>query len=106
MNDYSRHSSVTSMINILNWQTLEERRIFSSLIMLYKITNHLVIVDHYYLIPATRKPYNFMLPFSKTNYHQNSFFPRTIKHWNALPTDLKTSVNLSSFTAGLEAHMF
>ena len=106
MNDYSRHSSVTSMLETLKWQTLEQRRNYSSLIMLFKISHGLVIVDHHHLIPTVRKPYNFVLPQSRTNFHAMSFFPRSIKLWNALPTDLKTTEKLSTFSHGLHAHMF
>ena len=36
LNDYSYTSSVTEMLHILNWQTLEHRRIQNSLTMFYK----------------------------------------------------------------------
>ena len=51
LNNYDFTSSVTQMIQTLNWQTLYQRRINSSLILLYKISNNLVAVDHHYLIP-------------------------------------------------------
>ena len=35
--DYSRYSSVSEMQNILNWQTLESRRLFARLLMFHKI---------------------------------------------------------------------
>ena len=49
LNDYNFTSSVTEMLHILNWQTLEHRRIQNSLIMLYKIKHQLVNVDHHHL---------------------------------------------------------
>ena len=36
LNDYGKTSSVTEMLNTLYWQTLQSRRIKSSLILLYK----------------------------------------------------------------------
>ena len=99
LNDYNFTSSVTQMIQTLNWQTLHHRRINSSLILLYKISNNLVAVDHHHLIPI--KNLNFHVPFSRTLYHQNSFFPRTIRNWNSLPCNVKASTSLSEFTAGL-----
>ena len=36
LNDYNYTSSVTEMLKILNWQTLENRRIQNSLILLYE----------------------------------------------------------------------
>ena len=40
--DYQRTSSVTQMIKDLNWRSLEQRRIDSRLILMYKITYDLV----------------------------------------------------------------
>jgi len=104
MNDYDYESSVTNMLQTLNWQTLEHRRIQSSLIMLYKITHHIVVVDHHHLTESRKL--NFILPFSRTQYHQNSFFPRTIRYWNQLPFSVKDSANLGTFTDGLASVSF
>ena len=49
LNDHGTTSSVTEMLNTLNWQTLESRRIKSSLILLYKTKYQLVAIDHFYL---------------------------------------------------------
>ena len=38
-------SSVTSMLNHLNWNTLENRRNINRVTMLYKITHNLVAID-------------------------------------------------------------
>ena len=45
-NDFSRTSSVTSMLNNLNWPPLEQRRRIGKAIMLFKIINNLVAVPH------------------------------------------------------------
>ena len=42
--DYQRTSSVTQMLKDLNWRTLEQRRIDSRLILMYKITYNLVAI--------------------------------------------------------------
>ena len=73
LNDYNFTSSVTDMLKILNWQTLENRRIQNSLILLYKTKYHLVAIDHFYLTET--RNLNFFVPYSRTNYHMNSFFP-------------------------------
>ena len=83
LNDYSSTSSVTEMLHILNWQTLEHRRIQNSLIMFYKIQNQLVNVDHHHLTET--RNLKFFVPYSRTKYHMNSYFPRTIRYWNSLP---------------------
>ena len=104
LNDYNFTSSVTDMLKILNWQTLENRRIQNSLILLYKTKYHLVAIDHFYLTET--RNLNFFIPYSRTNYHMNSFFPRTIRHWNSLPDSLKASTSLCEFNTGLATVSF
>jgi hypothetical protein len=60
-NNYHNTSSVTSMIDILGWPTLAERRLKTRLIMLFKITHALIAIPNIILIPTdsrTRKSYN------------------------------------------------
>ena len=104
MNDYSPYSSVTSMLNTLKWQTLEQRRIYSSLIIFYKINNNLITVDHNHLIKT--RGLDYAIPFSRTQYHMNSFFPRTIRYWNSLPVSVKSSGSLDSYAERLTTFMF
>ena len=104
LNDYNYTSSVTEMLKILNWQTLENRRIQNSLILLSKIKHNLVAVDHHHLTET--KNLNFFVPYSRTLYHMNSFFPRIIRHWNSLPYSVKASPSLGDFTSGLATVTF
>ena len=89
--DYQRTSSVTQMIKDLNWRTLEQRRIDSRLILMYKITYVLVAIPTSdYKIPNTRKSRNnHQLAYRQIpplkDYYKFILFPRTIVHWNALP---------------------
>ena len=98
LNDYSSTSSVTEMLHILNWQTLENRRIQNSLIMFYKIQNQLVNVDHHHLTET--RNLRFFVPYSRTKYHMNSYFPRTIRYWNSLPYSIRASTTLCDFSTG------
>ena len=104
LNDNNFTSSVTEMLKVLNWQTLENRRIQNSLILLYKIKHNLVAVDHHHLTET--KNLNFFIPYSRTRYHMNSYFPRTIRQWNSLPYSLKASSSLGEFTSGLATVTF
>ena len=56
INDYSRHSSVTDMLNQLNWQSLKKQRDDLTLSMFYKIINQHIDApcDH-----ILQKPFNF-----------------------------------------------
>ena len=42
MNDYRQRSSVTSMLNTLQWQPLADRRTICKAVMMYRIVNGLV----------------------------------------------------------------
>ena len=102
-NNYNYTSSVTSMLKPLNWHTLEYRRNHSSLKLMYfyKIRNVLVHVDHHHLI-LTRN-LNYLIPHSNTQYHSNSYFPRTIRLWNSLPGTVQASPSLAIFATRLAA---
>ena len=50
-----QRDSVSDMITLLGWESLESRRIKADLTMLYKTTNNLIkIPEQYHPIPATR----------------------------------------------------
>ena len=91
----------TSMLKALNWHTLEYRRNHSSLMYFYKIRNVLVHVDHHHLIPT--RNLNYLIPHSNTQYHSNSYFPRTIRLWNSLPGTVQASPSLAIFATRLAA---
>ena len=89
--DYQRTSSVTQMLQDLDWRTLEQRRIDSRLTLMYKITYDLVAIPAAdYIFPNTRQSrHNHLVayrPIPKLkDYYKYIFFSRTIVHWNALP---------------------
>ena len=88
--DYQRTSSVTQMIKDLNWHTLEERRIYSRLTLMYKMAYDLVAIPAAdYLIFNTRQSrHNHQLAYRKIqtlkDYYNYTLFPCTTVHWNAL----------------------
>ena len=43
----------------------------------------------------------FLIPHSKTKHHMNSFFPRAIRLWNELPTEIKDAPTVPAFASGL-----
>ena len=106
-NRYHNTSSVTSMLDHLQWESLESRRTKAQLTMFYKITNDLVdIPADQYLIPSktnTRSCHSkkFRQPTTSTSYYKNSFFPRTIAVWNNLPANVAEASDLVSFKQGL-----
>ena len=77
--DYRRRSSVTTMLESLNWVSLASRRAEAKLVMLYRITNNLVDVTtstltaaptrtrcntHRYLHSPASKSFSFTVVFS------------------------------------------
>ena len=68
--DYSYTSSVTAMIKDLNWRPLDQRRIDSRLIMLYKVTYDLVAIPaSQYLTRNTRAIKTHTSSFIQTDSH-------------------------------------
>lgn len=106
--DYKTTSSVTSMLSQLNWDTLQERRRIAKVIMLYRIVNNLIEIPTTHLIPRgatviTRgHDIRFLVPFSRTKGHQQSFFPSTIRLWNELPTRAVSAATLDGFKDSLQ----
>ena len=107
LNNYSRYSSVTTMLQQLQWPTLEERRRRARLSLFYKARNNLValqIPDYFITHPHQSRLHHqssYMVPYIRTSSYMNSFYSRTIKEWNALPPDVATSTALSIFQSNL-----
>ena len=102
-NQYERTASVTSMLQQLDWRSLENRRTDARLCLFYKIVNNLVkIPAEAYLTPlhgSSRLNHSksYQRPCSNADYHLYSFFPKTIRNWNNLPHEAINSCSLNSF---------
>ena len=85
--DYSRESSVTSMLKELKWPTLQQRRTNTKMVMMYRIVHHLIAIpSQMYLTPATTRTtrghdQKFQIPFSRIQSNKNSYFPSAIRTW-------------------------
>ena len=95
LSDYSHYSSVTEMLKSLEWSTLEDRRYVYRLSQLHKIIYHYtpaIQMPPYYITTQypTRQHHqkHFIIPAISTTAYQQSFFPRTVKEWNSLPTNV------------------
>lgn len=102
-NRYHNTSSVTSMLDHLEWESLESRRAKNQLTMLFKIIHGLVDIPACdYLVPAstrTRSQHSLKflhIPVS-SDYYKFSFFPRTVCRWNSLPANVAEAPSLVSF---------
>ena len=100
-------SSVTNMLQSLNWRSLEDRRKDMRLCMMYKIDRGLVAIRREQrLIPpkrTTRHSHSrtFQTITSRTEKRKMSFFPRTVRDWNALPPDIPELETLEAFKASV-----
>ena len=73
-NDYHRYSSVSHMLQQLNWDSLEHRRTNAIIVMFYKIINNIVSVCTLTSICYTVDFSNFLhRSFSKTRGHDMRF---------------------------------
>ena len=104
LSNYDRLSSVTEMLEILDWPSLESRRRIGRLQTFYKGINNLsgLSIPPYFLSTqrSTRHhhTHHFIQPSTQTSYYQHSYFPRTIKDWNSLPVSVIESETVDTFT--------
>ena len=111
-NRYRNTSSVTDMLEDLNWDTLETRRSKSQVTMMFKIINGLVDIPAAdFVTPAstrTRSHHGKKLRqyATSTDTLKYSFFPCTIPLWNSLPATLAEAPDLVSFKRGLSTFSF
>ena len=109
--DYSPRSSVTEMLQKLEWDSLQTRRSAARLSMMFKIVNDQVAVPaSKFLQPALRptRHHNsklFLCPQAKKDGFNNSFFPRTIAQWNTLPESIVNSTTTEIFKEQVISHL-
>ena len=104
--DYRRSSSVSAMLDQLQWASLQERRAQAKVEMMFRIVNGLVDIPTSFLTPTlmmrghTQK---YLVPFARTVVYQHSFFPDGIRLWNALPQQLVDSTSLDCFRGQVQS---
>jgi hypothetical protein len=91
--NYRTTTSVTKMIENLQWPTLQDRRRKAKAIMLYRIVHHLVAIPSQpYLVPRgadLTRGHNIRFLLLTLGYRVMNipFFSSTIRLWNDLPSD-------------------
>ena len=92
---------MTSTLQALKWDSLEERRERARLVMLYKMQNKLVDVQlSQYCKPSDPRTRGVNRLHTERADHpalHNSFFPRTLRAWNKLPTSTSSAPSLEVF---------
>ena len=90
------------MVSDFGWEPLQHRRV-DRLTTLFKIQHALVELDTDVVRPGdkrTRGQHRLYQLAAKLSIYKNSFFPRTIREWNLLPTSV-TDATTIEFRVGL-----
>ena len=109
---YHNTSSVSDMLEQLQWPTLAQRRCCLRLTMLYKINNSIVTIDPTpYLKPirTTTKTnsLSFLLYRCFTESFKHLYFSRTIPLWNTLPDSFTVlSPSQNAFKAAAAKYVY
>jgi hypothetical protein len=102
-NNYRRKASVATMLSNLGWQSLETRRKNARLVLLYKTHHHSVQLESCEILSRQQRAsrnsneLSYRTVSCKNDTRKYSFFPRTIRDWNALPQETATSETLAVF---------
>ena len=99
---WRNRSCVDDMLDELEWPSLEDRRVKSSLTFFYKIHSGTVSLNKdRYLTSAPNLRSTRASHDSQYTRHalKNSFFPRTIPLWNSLPSSVVSSKTADEFRA-------
>ena len=112
LGNYDRTASVSAMTKELAWDTLETRRKYIRLSMMYKLSRGLLNLDtENVLIPSqetrTRNShiFKYRVPRVTKDIFKYSFYPRTLTEWNSLPKEIVLSETLDVFKSKLENYI-
>ena len=99
--DYSFETgSISSILEQLGWESFHKRCKGSKLILLFKGLKGRASIPCDDLQSSNRRsrnqhPVAFQVPYARTDIYKYSFFPVTIKDWNALPASIISSAESS-----------
>jgi hypothetical protein len=104
--DYQATSSVSTMLNQLQWTTLQKRRAQAKAFMMYRVVNQLIDIPSQILVPNISPRGNniaFLVPYARTLIYQKSFFPDGIRIWNSLPSQAVKAPSIDCFKSQIQA---
>ena len=99
-------SNCQKTLSEIGWETLQTRRKWHKLILMYKIVNQLVPDYLHYHCPDlvsrtsaynTRQSNSLRFPICRTTAFKKSFFPSTARYWNGIDIHTRNSESLSIF---------
>ena len=104
---YGRDTSVTKLLNQLDWNTLQVRREAHRLTCFMNMINNQLDIDyqsHIETKPDRRRQGHsnqFVIPAANTDLYVNSYFPRTLRTWNNLQQITIDQTSPHSFKAAV-----
>ena len=112
LGNIGRDMSYEERLKFLNWPTLYQRRLFSSLTESYKTVNSLNGLDplEFFMFAHDFRPlranhrYKLKPVSAKLNSFKYSFFVHIVNDWNNLPKDVAEAENLNIFKNRLTRH--
>lgn len=105
---YHNKSSVSNMINDLNWKSLQSRRRDARLLMFFKMEHSLVDINFKHQLQSQTvslrhgNNFSYHIPNSNIDSHLFSYLPQTIRNWNSLPDSLVSCSSLDVFRRDLQ----
>ena len=110
---HNNNDSVTKMSYDLKWPSLQSRRKYLRLILLFKIINHLLLIPHHYFPPPAKlnstranHPLKFYHYQPSNDTYRFLFLPRTVLDWNKLPISNIHQLSLVDFKSYLTELLF
>jgi hypothetical protein len=96
---------------LLNWDSLETRRIKSDVTMYYKVIHNLVELDsknffNFSNAPTRGHSQKIVKKFYSSNAYDNTFANRSVDCWNALPAEIVSATSLPIFKFRLQKFDF
>ena len=108
-NNYNSTDSVTSMLQSLQWPTLEVRRKFLKLILMFKILKDQIHIPTYNFQPVITHTRGYQYHYAhlqcNCQAYRSSFFPSTIRLWDNLPFEIAMTSNLNDFVTKLKSYI-
>ncbi len=111
MSNYNREDSVTTMLEMLGWQSLSQRRFVDRQTILWKALHDEIAVPIPPYIQQNRSQSrsahseSFVNIGARTDSYKYSYFPRTVRCWNLLPANVVESNTAHQFKNALWRHI-
>jgi len=106
--DYKSTTSVSSLISLLGWQTLSDRRRNSRLSLMYKSLHGLAGISASPFSCPSKTTHSadddtFCVLSSRIDPYMYSLYPRTVVDRNALPVSVKSRPSIYSFSCAIRS---